>query len=129
MHRALCPRIAVLTSPDVDSSVHANGATHLVDLLRPFEHATENVTLRTSQLETRVAPVYPVRFDRLDAFKYQDGLDIWGEFLDMIQRSFHDNPVEDTVAVPLDPGDMDRATWQTQVQKAPNLFRHFMSHI
>ena len=129
VHRALCPRIAVLTSPDVDSSVHANGATHLVDLLRPFEHATENVTLRTSQLETRVAPVYPVRFDRLDAFKYQDGLDIWGEFLDMIQRSFHDNPVEDTVAVPLDPGDMDRATWQTQVQKAPNLFRHFMSHI
>jgi len=109
--------------------MHANGVTHLVELLRPFEQATENVTLRTSQLETRVAPVYPVRFDRLDAFEYRDGLDIWSEFMDAIQRSFHDDPVQETLTAPLDPGDMDWTAWQAQVRKEPLLFQRFMSHV
>lgn len=86
---------------------------HLVDLLRPFEHATENVTLRTSQLETRVAPVYHVRFDPLDAFEFLDeGFDVMGQFMDGIQRSFHDEPVHDRSALPLDPTDLEGDAWQ-----------------
>lgn len=129
VHRTLCPRIAVLTSPDVDATIQANGAAHLVDLLRPFENATENVTLRTSQLETKVATVYPVRFDSFDKFEYHEGQYIWSEFMDTIQRSFHDHPVEDTLSVPLDPADRDRATWEADLQREPRLFQRFLSHI
>ena len=41
LHRALCPRVAVLCSPDVETIAQANGAAHLVDLLRAFECSAE----------------------------------------------------------------------------------------
>ena len=42
VHRAYSPRIAVLTSPDVDRIVQKNGVAHFAALLRAFEWSAQN---------------------------------------------------------------------------------------
>lgn len=44
VHWALCPRIAVIASPDVDDIAKMNGLSCAADLLRPFESASKNST-------------------------------------------------------------------------------------
>lgn len=96
VHRALSPRIAVLSSPDVDEILRPNNFGDLSDCLRPFEEIlqggkslcgmttacrpkvvpeltapsclTSAVTVRTSQLESKQCPSFPIRFDPLSAF-------------------------------------------------------------
>ena len=96
IHRALCPRIATVSSPDVtEALLQPNGFTDLSHCLRPFEDCLSGseyraqvtslqvwlvplilpllvpiqpVTVRTSQLESKTCPTFPVRFDPLAAF-------------------------------------------------------------
>ncbi|KAJ9473896.1 Trafficking protein particle complex III-specific subunit 85 [Pseudozyma hubeiensis] len=63
IHAALSPRVAVLSSPDVDRVVQLNGIPDLPTLLRPFEFSVERLSVRTSQLETRICDQFPLRFD------------------------------------------------------------------
>ena len=68
IHAALSPRVAVLSSPDVDQVVQLNGIPDLPTLLRPFESSVERLSVRTSQLETRVCDRFPLRFDPYSLF-------------------------------------------------------------
>ncbi|SPO28195.1 uncharacterized protein UTRI_04590_B [Ustilago trichophora] len=68
IHAALSPRVAVLSSPDVDRVVQLNGIPDLSTLLRPFEFSVERLSVRTSQLETRVCDRFPLRFDSYSLF-------------------------------------------------------------
>lgn len=68
IHAALSPRVAVLSSPDVDRVVQANGIPDLPTLLRPFESSVERLSVRTSQLETRICDRFPLRFDPYSLF-------------------------------------------------------------
>lgn len=68
IHSALAPRVAVLSSPDVDDVLAPNNVDGLADFLRPFQHTVENVTVRTSQLETRQCPSFPLAFEDIEAF-------------------------------------------------------------
>lgn len=63
IHAALSPRVAVLSSPEVDRVVQINSIPDLPTLLRPFESSVERLSVRTSQLETRVCDRFPLRFD------------------------------------------------------------------
>ncbi|KAK0546623.1 hypothetical protein OC845_004521 [Tilletia horrida] len=67
--RALCPRVAVLSSPDVNVVAQDNGCDDFAELLRPFEAQIPNITVRTSQLESRQCSAFPLRIDQLDAFE------------------------------------------------------------
>ncbi|PWN20691.1 hypothetical protein BCV69DRAFT_312642 [Microstroma glucosiphilum] len=71
VHRALSPRIAVLSSPDVDEILRPNNFGDLSDCLRPFEEILQGVIVRTSQLESKQCPSFPIRFDPLSAFAVQ----------------------------------------------------------
>ncbi|KAN0065887.1 hypothetical protein ACQY0O_001018 [Thecaphora frezii] len=68
IHKALSPRVAVLSSLDVDRLVQLNGLPHLAALLRPFESSVERLSVRTSQLETRLCQRFPLRFDPYSTF-------------------------------------------------------------
>ncbi|CAO1632429.1 unnamed protein product [Parajaminaea phylloscopi] len=68
IHSALSPRIACLASPDVSRILEPNGFADLAECLRPFEDSVRGVTVRTSQLESKHCPHFPVRFDSLPAF-------------------------------------------------------------
>ncbi|SPO28710.1 uncharacterized protein UTRI_04590 [Ustilago trichophora] len=68
IHAALSPRVAVLSSPDVDRVVQLNGIPDLSTLLRPFEFSVERLSVRTSQLETRICDRFPLRFDPYSLF-------------------------------------------------------------
>lgn len=71
IHRATCPRIAVLSSPDVSEVLQPNAFSDFAQCLQPFEDSVQGVTVRTSQLESKQCPTFPVRFDTLDAFRRQ----------------------------------------------------------
>ncbi len=71
IHAALSPRVAVLSSPDVDRVIQFNGIPDLSTLLRPFEFSVERLSVRTSQLETRVCDRFPLRFDPYSIFNAQ----------------------------------------------------------
>ncbi|CAO1623963.1 unnamed protein product [Sympodiomycopsis kandeliae] len=71
IHGCLCPRIAVLSSPDVRQILRPNGFADFAECLRPFENSIQGVTVRTSQLESKQCPTFPVRFDSVDAFTRQ----------------------------------------------------------
>lgn len=68
IHTALSPRVAVLCSPDVDRVVQLNGIPDLPTLLRPFESSVQRLSVRTSQLETRICDRFPLRFDPYSLF-------------------------------------------------------------
>ncbi|PWN32069.1 uncharacterized protein FA14DRAFT_162337 [Meira miltonrushii] len=68
IHAALAPRIAVLSSPDVDEALAPNNFDSFADLLKPFQESIENLTVRTSQLETRQCKTFPLSFDHIDLF-------------------------------------------------------------
>ncbi|CDU25237.1 uncharacterized protein SPSC_05071 [Sporisorium scitamineum] len=68
IHAALSPRVAVLSSPDVDRVIQLNGIPDLPTLLRPFEFSVERLSVRTSQLETRICDRFPLRFDSYSLF-------------------------------------------------------------
>ncbi|SNX85279.1 uncharacterized protein MEPE_03988 [Melanopsichium pennsylvanicum] len=68
IHAALSPRVAVLSSPDVDRVVQLNGIPDLSTLLRPFESSVERLSVRTSLLETRFCDRFPLRFDSYSLF-------------------------------------------------------------
>lgn len=68
IHAALAPRVAVLSSPDVDRIIQLNGIPDLPTLLRPFESSVERLSVRTSQLETRICDRFPLRFDPYSLF-------------------------------------------------------------
>ncbi len=68
IHAALSPRVAVLSSPDVDRVIQLNGIPDLPTLLRPFESSVERLSVRTSQLETRICDRFPLRFDPYSLF-------------------------------------------------------------
>ncbi|KAK0534038.1 hypothetical protein OC835_002828 [Tilletia horrida] len=69
IYRALCPRVAVLSSPDVAVIAKDNGCDDFAQLLRPFESQIQNITVRTSQLKPRQCPTFPLRIDQLSAFE------------------------------------------------------------
>lgn len=71
IHRATCPRIAVLSSPDLSEVLQPNGFSDFAQCLQPLEGSIQGVTVRTSQLESKQCPTFPVRFDTLDAFRRQ----------------------------------------------------------
>lgn len=80
IHRALCPRVAVLSSPDVDDLVHANDLDDLASLLRPFENSVE----RRECLLTPASTVLLVHFIelsstsmRFDGLQYRCALRSW----------------------------------------------------
>ncbi|WVO13310.1 hypothetical protein L204_100923 [Cryptococcus depauperatus] len=64
--QSLSPRIAVLTSDDVVESCEANGCRGLEELLRPWEGATERVSVLSSTLTPTVHPTFPLRFVAYD---------------------------------------------------------------
>ncbi|TKY89852.1 hypothetical protein EX895_001149 [Sporisorium graminicola] len=68
IHAALSPRVAVLSSPDVDRVIQLNAIPDLPTLLRPFEFSVERLSVRTSQLETRICDRFPLRFDPYSLF-------------------------------------------------------------
>lgn len=68
IHSALAPRIAVLSSPDVDEVLAPNNIHNLSDFLKPFQSSIEGVTVRTSQLETRHCKSFPLSFEDLEKF-------------------------------------------------------------
>lgn len=68
IHAALAPRVAVLSSPDVDEVLAPNNFDSFADLLKPFQESIENLTVRTSQLETRQCKTFPLSFDHIDLF-------------------------------------------------------------
>ncbi|MCO5565827.1 hypothetical protein L7F22_019502 [Adiantum nelumboides] len=68
IHAALAPRIAVLSSSDVDEVLAPNNFDSFADLLKPFQESIENLTVRTSQLETRQCKTFPLSFDHIDLF-------------------------------------------------------------
>ena len=68
IHAALSPRVAVLSSPDVNRVIQFNGIPDLPTLLRPFEFSVERLSVRTSQLETRICDRFPLRFDAYSLF-------------------------------------------------------------
>lgn len=68
IHAALAPRVAVLSSPDVDRIIQFNNIPDLPTLLRPFESSVERLSVRTSQLETRICDRFPLRFDPYSLF-------------------------------------------------------------
>lgn len=68
IHAALSPRVAVLSSPDVDRVIQLNNIPDLATLLRPFEFSVERLSVRTSQLETRICDRFPLRFDPYSLF-------------------------------------------------------------
>lgn len=68
IHAALSPRVAVLSSPDVDRVIQLNGIPDFPTLLRPFESSVERLSVRTSQLETRICDRFPLRFDPYSLF-------------------------------------------------------------
>ncbi|PWY99675.1 hypothetical protein BCV70DRAFT_200600 [Testicularia cyperi] len=74
IHSALSPRVAILSSPDVDRVTQLNGIPDLSTLLRPFEFSVERLSVRTSQLETRVCDRFPLRFDPYSLFNPQVSL-------------------------------------------------------
>ena len=69
IHRALSPRVSVLASSDVDQVISTNGLPDLIALLRPFQDSVERISVRTSQLETRLCDSFPLRFDHHDVFQ------------------------------------------------------------
>ncbi|CEH13767.1 Protein with predicted involvement in meiosis (GSG1) [Ceraceosorus bombacis] len=69
VHSALSPRLAVLASPDVDKAIlRPNGVPDLAALLRPFEASVRGLTIRTTELASRLAPSFTLRFDAISAF-------------------------------------------------------------
>lgn len=45
VHRAFCPRVAILSCTDTNAIAEKNGFSCVADLLRPFESASQNRTL------------------------------------------------------------------------------------
>ncbi|CAD6933213.1 unnamed protein product [Tilletia controversa] len=72
IYRALCPRVVVLSSPDVAVIARDNGCDDFAQLLRPFEAQIQNITVRTSQLAARPCSTFPLRIDQLSSF--EDGI-------------------------------------------------------
>ncbi|EPQ31061.1 uncharacterized protein PFL1_01250 [Pseudozyma flocculosa PF-1] len=68
VHAALSPRVAILSSPDVDRVIQTNNIPDLAALLRPFEASVSQLSVRTSQLENRLCQRFPLRFDPLRTF-------------------------------------------------------------
>ncbi|PWN44882.1 hypothetical protein IE81DRAFT_320856 [Ceraceosorus guamensis] len=69
VHSALSPRLAVLASPDVDEAIlRPNGVPDLAALLRPFEASVRGLTIRTTELASRLAPSFTLRFDAISSF-------------------------------------------------------------
>ncbi|KAI3625589.1 hypothetical protein CBS9595_000950 [Malassezia furfur] len=124
VHRALCPRVAVLSGADVDAVAQRNGAQDFAQLMRPFEQSIESITVHTSQLEQRKHASFPLRFDPLHAFMASDERFVRGSldfFLDTVQTHLrtHGQQLDLTQPVAsLEPGE-DRAAWDAQVRTTP----------
>ncbi|KAE8270957.1 hypothetical protein A4X09_0g1379 [Tilletia walkeri] len=69
IYRALCPRVVVLSSPDVAAISKDNGCEDFAQMLRPFEAQIQNITVRTSQLAARPCSTFPLRIDQLSSFE------------------------------------------------------------
>ncbi|TYJ59142.1 hypothetical protein B9479_000131 [Cryptococcus floricola] len=65
--QSLSPRIAVLAADDVTTSAEANGCRGLHELLRPWEAATDSVSILNSTLTPTLHPTFPLRFLPWDA--------------------------------------------------------------
>ncbi|PWN52637.1 hypothetical protein IE53DRAFT_384894 [Violaceomyces palustris] len=91
IHAALCPRVAVLSSEDVDQLVQENGVNDLSSLLRPFESTVERLSVRTSQLENKTCERFPLRFDPLSVFQAGPSLSGIGEVLDNVSSHISAN--------------------------------------
>lgn len=105
VHRALGPRVAVLSSAGAQATAQTCGAAGVAELLSVAERAArqstsppDTVTVHTSQLETRVCDM-ALRFDPWDAFLSDSAPSTaMDDFLDQVQRTFHDEPDADAEA-------------------------------
>ncbi|WFC97863.1 hypothetical protein MYAM1_000584 [Malassezia yamatoensis] len=134
VHRALCPKILVLSGDDVDTVAGRNGARNFAELLRPFELSVSNISVRTSQLETRTHAEFSLRFDSQHILAENNSAAERGSldyFLDSVQNHLrtHGQKTDYVHAIQSLEPSQDRSDWDKRVRETPPWSKEIASYL
>jgi hypothetical protein len=105
VHEALCPRVWVYSTNEVDGLLQRTiHLPNLATLLQPWQSkGVERVTVRTSTFEASNWPVFPLRIDAAAAVADEGStLDLEGSWLDALSTEINQNAERWLAETPMD---------------------------